>query len=126
MNKLVCAQCARSFEADYAGIKHGELWLCSKLCLARRSVTEKFVAQSPAQPTQPDLSYADARRKARAHFGQSADLAYHPNQPFPARVMLWVKSEAVIIGAAGTYRDAIEDALSRQKLPESPNPKTDK
>lgn len=68
--------------------------------------------------TEPDLDYAEARRQARALLGQSAEVTKLKSAPalFTARVGVWLGSKFLLIGVGETYKAALEDARTRQRL----------
>lgn len=102
-------------------IAHTDQWIPCSDC--------KGTGQEPTDPTllinvlaepghEPDLDYAEAKRQARALLGQSAEVNKMPSAPlmFRSRVGVWLGSRFVLIGVGETYRAALEDTKTRQKL----------
>ncbi len=68
--------------------------------------------------TEPDLDYAEAKRQARTFLGSSADVEKVKGglAPFAARVGVWLGTRFILVGAGPTFRAALEDARTRQKV----------
>ena len=65
------------------------------------------------------MDYYEARRRARALFGQAGDVEEAQGKPFPFRVGVWCKAERaparfVIVAAAATLEEALKEARDRQ------------
>lgn len=64
------------------------------------------------------VTYEEARRQARAMFGQHADVEVKKGVPFPARVGVWTESRGikrfVYVGLGDDLEKALADARSRQ------------
>jgi hypothetical protein len=70
--------------------------------------------------SEQDLDYAEAKRQARAILGSSAEVTKVKNVPtlFAARVGVWHGTKFLLIGVGETYKAALEDVKTRQRLVE--------
>lgn len=66
--------------------------------------------------SEPDFDYYEAKRQARALLGQHADVNKDKTMLHPARVGVWLQGIFVLVGAGQSYREALDDARSRQKM----------
>jgi hypothetical protein len=66
--------------------------------------------------TEPDLTYEEARRKARALLGSCADIFWVKGKPFPVRVVVWVGLRHVLVGVGDSFREALQDVKTRQEI----------
>ena len=61
------------------------------------------------------MTYAEAKRSARALFGVHGDAVELTQvTPFRYRIGVWTSNRFVVIGAGESWEVAIEDAKSRQ------------
>ena len=66
------------------------------------------------------MDYPEAKRRARALFGQHGDAKMWAQPFFPFRVGVWTEvtpgnRQFVVVGVGGSWEDALADARKNQK-----------